>query len=193
MAQAQALLPGVTITTEDDPTSAAPNGQIVKQDSEEGSYVPDELTLTVASTPDQLNLVDYPSTNDGGAWQEQAAESINGKEYVDSLSTDFSSYNCDTREQTYNLNRKWGRVQGVVGLSADSGHPKGAHFELRDQSGKVLWSKDVSLTSSAKFDVSVKDTLRLVLRVTGTDGCESDSDADYSFVVGTPVLRAAGS
>jgi hypothetical protein len=126
-----------------------------------GTPLPDAVTVTVASQPDELSLNQVEAFEDS-CWTND--DSMNGVDHTE-------MYTCETDsepvQQGWIVNRSAQRLRGVVGIPDSSSPGDRMTLEVLGD-GVVLSTVQAEYGATSPLDVDVAGVLRLTMRVRST-------------------------
>lgn len=151
--------------------AGTPNGVVIAQDPPAGVDLPDEVTLTVATSQASTFLVDLEPV--AGFVEEYTGVVLNGEPQLNSVGAEVSSCFYPTGSVQYNLGRNYTTFNALSGVddAAEDDDIRVTVEILGDQ--RSLGEVTLALGQPQLIEIDVTGVLRLELRwtVVGGEGC----------------------
>ncbi|GAB3582649.1 hypothetical protein GCM10027579_12750 [Calidifontibacter terrae] len=181
VADAQTLLPGVTITTVPQLVEDGNVGQIVAQTPKVGDPTGGSVSVTVTQQAVTTYLDDLQSVSgDIGS----GVQTMKGTKYPHALSWSLD-WGTDQGSVAYDLGTHYRRFRATVGQDDQSPQTTTTGLVEVFGDGKKLWSKTIAFGAPIVLDLDVTKVLRLELRVSKSSFGQDDQ---ATYVLGTPRL-----
>ena len=161
-------------------SSTAHDNIVVAQTQEAGKAAGDLVTVTVSRLGTATYLADIPTVDNIDL--QPGSVSISGKSYPHGITRQVSCY--ESAQWEYDLGRNFRTLNGIVGLTDDSGRSTRTVVEFFLDNRRV-YAETVSLGHPQKVSVDMTGGLRLVVKLTASS---CDDNVNSSFAGGDLAL-----